>query len=233
MVDKDGSKIPSRARITLLAASRFGLGFLVLGILLFGSSGDLAWRGAWRYLGVIAGIMALVAAYLLAFDPELLEKRMRTREARGPQKRCVAASSLVILPLFALPGLDRRFAWSSLPEAAQWAGLALVVAGFALFFSVVRTNSYASRVIEVQAGQKVIDTGPYSALRHPMYAATILIYFGSPLALASFWALVPAAAYLPLLVLRILDEEAMLRRDLPGYEEYCRRVRFRLVPGLW
>jgi protein-S-isoprenylcysteine O-methyltransferase Ste14 len=220
-------------KIALLAIPRFFLGFLALGALLFGSAGDLRWINAWLYLGIIAGLMILALAYLLMRDPALLEKRMRTRERRGTQKLFVVAGSLAIIPLFALPGFDRRFGWSTMPELFMWIGLAGLVAGYALFFAVIRANSYASRVVEVQEGQRVIDTGPYSVIRHPMYAATILIYLASPFALGSWWALIPALGYLSLLPLRIRDEESLLRRELPGYEEYCGKVRWRILPGAW
>lgn len=233
MSETKTTEAPDRGKIVLLVLSRFIPGFLLLGALFFGTAGSLAWGNAWIYLGTLAGLMILVLGYLLARDPALLEKRMKARERRGAQKRCVAASFFAIAPLFVLPGLDRRFGWSIVPQAVVWVALAAVVAGYALFFTVMRANSYASRVIEVQEGQKVIDTGPYSAVRHPMYAATVLIYLASPVVLGSWWAAIPAIAYLPLLGLRILDEEAMLRRELPGYAEYCGKVRWRILPGIW
>jgi protein-S-isoprenylcysteine O-methyltransferase Ste14 len=224
---------PDRRRLAILVASRFVPGILVIGALLFATAGSLSWANGWVFLGSLSGLMAVALAYLIARDPALLEKRLRLRERRAAQRRCVSASFAIILPLFILPGLDWRFGWSRVPAAIAGLGLALVVVGYALFFLVIRVNSYASRVIEVQEGQRVIDTGPYAVLRHPMYAANALIYLGSPLLLGSWWAMIPALAFLPFLVLRILDEEAMLRKELPGYAEYCGRVRWRFVPGLW
>jgi protein-S-isoprenylcysteine O-methyltransferase Ste14 len=233
MDDTDKGKSPDRRELALLVLSRFVPGFAIIGAALFLPAGSLAWDRGWLYLGTLSCLMAAALAYFLTRDPALLEKRMRMRERRDAQRRCIAASYVVIAPLLLLPGLDWRLGWSQVPAAATWAGLAVLVAGYALFFLVLRANSYASRVIEVQEGQKVIDRGPYAVLRHPMYASTALIYLATPLVLGSWWALIPAAAFLPLLAVRVRDEEAMLRRDLPGYAEYCDRVRWRIVPGIW
>ena len=224
---------PDRGRLAFLVASRFVPGILAIGALLFISAGSLSWANGWIFLGTLSGLMVVALAHLIAHDPELLEKRLRLRERRVAQKRCVAASVVVIIPLFLLPGLDWRFGWSKVPAIVVAIGLAVVIAGYALFYVVMRFNSYASRVIEVQEGQKVIDSGPYAVVRHPMYVANALIYLGSPLVLGSWWALIPVLAFLPFLVVRIRDEEVMLRKDLPGYAEYCAKVRWRMVPGLW
>jgi protein-S-isoprenylcysteine O-methyltransferase Ste14 len=233
MSEKKTGEVPGRGKIALLAISRFAPMLVVLGALFFASAGDLAWGNAWIYLGTLGALMIIVLAYLLIRDPALLEKRLRTRERRSAQKRCVSTGIALIALIYVVPGLDRRFGWSSVPAAFVWIGVAALVAGYILFLAVMRANSYASRVIEVQEGQKVIDTGPYSLLRHPMYSASLVIYIASPLVLGSWWAVIPALAYLPLLAMRIRDEEAMLRRELPGYAEYCARVRWRIFPGIW
>ena len=228
-----GIDAPSKGRLALLVLSRFVPGFLAVAAILFVPAGSLAWPNGWIYIGSLGGLMAVALGYMLLRDPALIEKRLKFRERRKAQKRCIAASYLVILPFFALPGLDWRFSWSRMPLAFVAIGLALVIAGYALFFAVMKANSYASRVIEVQEGQKLIDTGPYALMRHPMYSANALIYLASPLVLGSWWALIPAVAFLPFLALRIRDEEAMLSRELPGYAEYRERVRWRMLPGIW
>jgi protein-S-isoprenylcysteine O-methyltransferase Ste14 len=233
MAGKEKEARPSRRRLAFLVATRFLPAMLVMGGAYFGTAGSLAWFNGWLFLGTLAGLMIVALAYLIACDPELLEKRLRLRERRSAQKRCVSIFLVVMLPLFFLPGLDWRFGWSKVPSALVFVGLAMVVAGYALFFLVIRFNSYASRVIEVQDGQKVIDTGPYAFVRHPMYAANGLIYLGVPLLLGSWWSMIPVLLFLPLIIIRVRDEEAMLRKELPGYNDYCAKVRWRIVPGLW
>jgi protein-S-isoprenylcysteine O-methyltransferase Ste14 len=145
----------------------------------------------------------------------------------------VGASWLIVIPLYVLPGLDWRFGWSKVPLWAVIVATLVLVAGYALFVLVMRTNSYASRVIELNEGQKVIDSGPYALVRHPMYVSSITIYVASPIVLGSWWALIPAFVFPFLMVLRIRSEEAFLRKELPGYEEYAKRVPWRLIPGIY
>jgi protein-S-isoprenylcysteine O-methyltransferase Ste14 len=132
-----------------------------------------------------------------------------------------------------LPGLDKRFGWSNVPPLVVFLADGLVLFGYSLFFWVMRTNSYASRIVQVTAGQQVISTGPYAIIRHPMYFSTLLIYPFSPLALGSYWAMLPTFIIIILLVARILNEEEVLVRDLPGYAEYRQKVKYRLIPGIW
>jgi protein-S-isoprenylcysteine O-methyltransferase Ste14 len=224
---------PDKRRLVLLIASRFVPGILVIGAMLFLTAGSLSWANGWIFLGTLSCLMIVALAYLVVRDPALLERRLRLRERRVAQKRCVASSLVFVLALFLLPGLDWRFGWSKVPLALVLVGLAVSVCGYYLFFLVIRHNSYASRVIEIQEGQKVVDTGPYALMRHPMYCANCLIYLASPLLLGSWWAIIPAVAFMPFLIARILDEESMLMKELPGYDEYCRKVRWRILPGIW
>lgn len=222
-----------RAALLRKVAIRFGAGVLVVFALLFLPAGSLAFWEAWVYLGVLLALMLSILSYLLARNPALLEKRLQMREREPAQKRVIAASLPVFATLYLIPGLDWRFGWSRMPAWLVVAGLILFVAGYLGFVAVLRANAYLSRVVEVQEGQKVIDSGPYAIVRHPMYASALAIYFGSSLALGSYWALIPAAAIVPFLVVRILDEERLLRRELPGYEEYCAKRKWRLIPGIW
>lgn len=222
-----------RRKLAAQVATKFGIGFIVIWLALFLPAGSLAFWNAWLYLGLFTGLMATALTYLWLRDPALLEKRLRTRERQKTQKGVILASMVFISAMFILPGFDWRWSWSRVPTCLVFAALAVCVAGYALFVLVLRTNSYLSRVVELQEGQRVIDSGPYAIVRHPMYLATLAIYLSTPLVLGSFWALIPAACYIPLLVLRIRDEEALLRRELPGYADYCATLRWRLVPRIW
>jgi len=224
---------PRRGVLVLRALSRFVPGMAFIGVLIFAPTGGLDWARGWRYLATLSAMMILTLSYFVVRDPSLLERRLRMREKRSTQKRFLAWAWIVLFPIFIIPGFDYRLGWSQAPEAVAWAGLALTAIGYAVVFAVMRANSYASRVVEIQEGQKVIDSGPYAIVRHPMYAAMILFYLASPLALGSWWALIPALAYIPILAVRARDEEIMLRAGLPGYVEYCAKARWRMIPGIW
>lgn len=216
-----------------LALRRF-LGMAVLlPAVLFLPAGTLRYWEAWVYLGILLPASLIFTAYLFRTDPELLERRMRTREKEPEQRRFMALSVVCFLLMFLLPGLDHRYGWSSVPVPVVIAADALVLLGYGGFVRVLMENRYASRVIEVESGQKVISTGLYAHVRHPMYAAGSLMYVATPLALGSFWALVPAL-FLPFLfAMRIRNEEEVLSRELEGYLEYMKKVRYRLVPHVW
>jgi protein-S-isoprenylcysteine O-methyltransferase Ste14 len=215
------------------AASRMILAPIVLGLIFFLPAGTFRFWQAWVYMAVLIIPMLSVMLYFMKHDPELLDRRLRVREKERSQKAVVALSYPAFLAAFLLPGLDRRFGWSSVPAAVVAAADLAVLVGYALFVLVIRENSYASRIIEVEAKQRVISTGPYAIIRHPMYVANLLIYLSSPLALGSFWALIPAVFMPAVIVARILNEEKTLMEKLEGYEDYLRRVRYRLIPGVW
>jgi protein-S-isoprenylcysteine O-methyltransferase Ste14 len=206
---------------------------LLLGTLFFASAGTLRYWQAWVYLAVTFLPMVFAVRYLIRHDPVLLERRMQMRERREQQGAMQRYAAVLWLALFLIPGLDQRFGWSSVPWQLVVASDALVLAGYALFIRTMMENSFASRIIEVQEGQTVVTSGPYQWVRHPMYLAAAVMVSVSPLALGSFWALLPVAALPRYLVLRIRDEEAMLLSELPGYREYTQQTRYRLIPGLW
>ena len=209
---------------------------LVLGVGLFLTAGTLEYWQAWVYLSVFTIASGLTTLYLIRNDPELLDRRMRggpMAEKRTTQRVIMLFTSLGFVGLLVVPALDRRFGWSTIPLYAVIAGDALVAIGFYFIFRVYRENTYTSATIEVTANQKVISTGPYAILRHPMYASALLYLLGTPLALGSYWGLLPFVAVIPFLVWRLIDEEHMLTRELPGYSQYKQRVRYRLVPGVW
>lgn len=223
----------SRAQLLKIVASRALLMFGVFGLFFFLPAGTWNYWQAWTYLGVLLIPMLFILAYLLKNDPELLERRMRLGEKRQKQKRIIQFSSAFLILAYLLPGFDIRFGWSQAPVWVCLAADALILIGYGIVIRVFVVNSYASRVIEVNSGQKVIDTDVYALARHPMYFGVILMYAFSPLALGSYWAMIPGAMIVPVLVARILDEEAALEKDLPGYIEYKQKTKYRLLPFVW
>lgn len=195
--------------------------------------------GTWAFWQVYAYVLALMFPLISAMiyfylkDPSFLERRMRTKEKETAQKVFVALSAVSIAGAFVIPGLDYRFGWSRVPWWAVIAGDLIVVLSYLFIFYVFRTNSWASRVIEVADDQTVISTGPYAVVRHPMYSGMFLLYVATPVALASWWGIISSLLLLPLLVMRILNEEKLLIKELEGYEEYRSEVKYRLIPLIW
>jgi protein-S-isoprenylcysteine O-methyltransferase Ste14 len=206
---------------------------LVLGLLFFWPAGTFRYWQAWVYIAILFIPMLCVFIYLIRNDPELLERRMKAREKERRQKSIQLVGGLFFLVIYLLPGFDRRYGWSSVPVAVVIAADILVLAAYGFFVRILKENSYASRIVEVEKNQKVITTGPYAVVRHPMYVAIIIMYVFAPLALGSYWAAIPALSLIPILAARIRNEEKMLLMGLPGYQEYVQRVRFRLIPGIW
>jgi protein-S-isoprenylcysteine O-methyltransferase Ste14 len=208
-------------------------GLVALCLFFFVPAGSIAYWQAWLYLAVLFIPMAAVLVYLLRHDPALLERRMRVREREQQQRRIIGLSLVWYVLVYLIPSLDFRFSWSAVPVWLVLLSNLLVLLSYGFFFLVMKENSYASRVIEVSAGQSVIDTGPYAVVRHPMYLAVGLLFLVSPLALGSYWAVLPGLMIVAILVARIRNEEAVLLRDLPGYPAYMQKVRYRLLPGVW
>jgi len=193
------------------------------------------WQG-WAFIAVFAISTNIIGVYLARNDPVLLERRRKvgpSAETRPAQKIIIALSFAVFIALLVVSALDYRFGWSEVPVWVSLLGNALVALGLMVDLRVFRENSYGGSTIEMTEGQRVITTGPYALVRHPMYVGVLIMALGVPLALGSWWGLILVLATVPLLVLRIFDEERMLRSQLEGYEAYARRVRYRLVPGLW
>ena len=223
----------SRGALVRTVLVRFGGAFLVLCAMFFLPAGTLAYWEAWAWMGVLFVPMAGVLVYLVRKDPALLERRMRTREPEKEQSLLIKLSLLWFVLTFLLPGFDRRFGWSDVPFWVVIVADVLVLLSYCLFIVVVRENTYASRVVEVERGQEVISSGPYSVVRHPMYLGVLVMYVCTPLALGSSWALIPAVLIIPVIIARIRNEEKVLQRDLPGYSQYMQTTRFRVVPGVW
>lgn len=226
-------------RMNSLAArtvSGFAGLMIVLAILLFASAGTVDFWQAWAWLFIFATSSGLITMYLWKTDPQLLERRVRggpTAEQEQAQRLIQLGASIAFIGLIVAPSLDRRFGWSHVPLQIVLVGDVLEVLGFFVVLFVFRENTFTSATIEVAAAQTVVSSGPYAIIRHPMYSGALLMLLGTPLALGSWWGL---AMFVPLgvvIVLRLLDEEAFLSKSLPGYIEYRRRKRFRLIPHIW
>jgi len=220
-------------RMISAAVLRYLLAIIVFGLIFFLPAGTIRYWEAWIYCGITLIPILFVFIYLLKNNPELLERRTRMREKEQPQKLIVKLSMFIFVLAFIIPGLDYRFNWSYVPVAVVIIADVIVLAGYFIFFLVMKENAYASRIVEVEKGQKVISTGPYSIVRHPMYLGVFLMYLLSPIALGSFWAII---AFIPLPVLvifRIFNEEQVLVKELPGYKDYMQKVKYRLIPFVW
>jgi protein-S-isoprenylcysteine O-methyltransferase Ste14 len=216
------------------------LGLIVLafamGLLLFVSAGTLHYWHAWAYLAVFFGASVFQTLYLMKHDPALLQRRLKggpTAEPEWSQKIIMLGASVGFIALLVVPALDHRFGWSSVSLSVVIAGDVLIAAGFYIIFLVFRENTFTSATIEIAEDQKVISTGPYAHVRHPMYAGGLLYLLGMPLALGSYWGLLALAGMMPFLIWRLYDEEQLLASKLPGYAEYQRKVMRRLVPFVW
>lgn len=215
------------------------IGFAVAALLLFLPAGTTDWAQGWAFLLLFAACGLVTDVWLLRRDPALLATRMRSPLAAGQSGRDRAIMGVILAVFvgwFVLMALDAcRFGWSHTPQWAQAVGAALIVAAFWGWFRVLRANSFASTTIQLhrERGQTVVSTGPYAVVRHPMYAYAILMLLGAPLMLGSLWGLAALVIFLPLLAARVIGEEALLLKGLPGYADYARKVRFRLAPGIW
>lgn len=222
--------------LAVRALRRLAVRTVIVGVLLFGCAGTFRYWQAWVYLSLFFTLSAAVTLDLSRRDPALLQRRLRSgprAERRPTQRRILLGLLIGFVSLLVIPAVDFRRGGPAVPAAGIVLGDLLFAVGFGLIARVYRENSFTAATIEVAPGQRLIDTGPYAIVRHPMYASALFFLFGTPLALASCWGFVGMAVTLPFLMWRLLDEEAMLARELPGYAAYQARVRFRLIPGLW
>lgn len=212
------------------------VGALLLGLLLFFPAGTFHYWQAWVFLVVFLITMNVFGFYFSIKDPALMERRKQagpTAEQSMLQKIVATLAFTTLFALFVVSALDYRFGWSQVPPLVSWIGDALLVLSFIMFYFVFRENSYGASNVRVEQNQHVISSGPYALVRHPMYDGALVMAMSIPLALGSWWALALLVLMLPVLVIRILDEEKVLANDLPGYTEYEQTVRYRLVPYLW
>ena len=220
-------------RLFVQALLKFLLGVVIVGLLIFLPAGSLSyWRG-WLLMGILFVPMFCAGLVMMARNPELLRKRLDAREEEIEQKRVVRLSGLLFMAAFVVAGLNWRYQWMILPDWVVWAAAVVFLACYVLYAEVLRENTFLSRTIEVQENQKVIDTGLYGIVRHPMYSATTLLFLAMPLVLASPVSFAIMLLYLPLIARRIRNEEVVLEEGLEGYKEYRQRVRYKVIPFIW
>ena len=215
------------------ALTKFFLGVVIIGLLLFLPAGSFRYWQGWLLMGILFVPMFIAGFVLMAKNPELLRKRLNAKEEEKEQKTVVALSGVLFFAAFVVAGLNWRFQWCVLPDWAVWIAAALFLACYLLYAEVLRENTYLSRTIEVQENQKVIDTGLYGIVRHPMYMATTLLFLMIPLVLASPLSFLILLLYLPLIAKRIRNEESVLEKGLEGYKDYKQRVKYRILPYIW
>jgi protein-S-isoprenylcysteine O-methyltransferase Ste14 len=215
---------------TLIA---FLSGLLITGAMLFVPAGTLTYRGAWLFIALLFSPILVLGVVLMIKNPELLRKRLEMKEREKEQKGVVVLSGLLLVSSFIVAGLDYRLGWSHVSNLIVIIASVVLLVGYALYAEVLRENVYLSRVVEVQEDQRVIDTGLYGIVRHPMYFAVALLYLAIPLVLGSWWALLVMSPCILLLAARIKNEEQVLHQGLNGYTDYTKRVRYRMIPWVW
>ena len=215
------------------AMGKFFAGVILLALLLFVPAGTIRWQNGWLLMGLLFVPMFLAGLVMMAKNPELLRKRLSAKEEESEQRAVVALSGVMFLIGFVLAGLNHRFGWTALPRGGVIGASVLFLLSYLLYAEVLRENAYLSRTIEVQQGQKVIDTGLYGIVRHPMYAATIFLFLSMPLILGSLPSFVVFLAYPAIIARRIRNEEQVLTAGLEGYADYTQRVKYRVIPGIW
>lgn len=220
-------------KLLINALTKFLCGLLMVGLLIFIPAGTLAYAYGWLLMGLLF-VPMLIAGFVMYFSsPAFLAKRLDAKEKQATQKGVLAFSGLMFIAGFVVAGLDFRFGWSQMPVWVIITASVLFLVAYALYAEVMRENAYLSRTIKVEEGQKVVDTGLYGIVRHPMYMATILLFLMIPFVLGSWYALIVFAFYPAIIVVRLKDEEALLTRELPGYAEYRQRVKYRIIPFVW
>ena len=215
------------------AIIKFLFGVILVGALLFWPTGTLHWQGGWLFMGILFLPMFCAGLVMLKKNPNLLRSRLDAKEKRKTQDTVVKLSGLMFIAGFVVAGLDFRFSWLMLPAWINWVAAVVFLIAYILYAEVLRENAYLSRTIEVQDNQKVVDTGLYGIVRHPMYAVTLLLFLSMPFVLGSFLSFLCFLPYPFLIAKRLLDEEAFLEKELTGYSEYKQKVKYRLIPGIW
>lgn len=220
-------------KLLLNALIKFMFGLLLVGLLIFLPAGTFNYIGGWLFLALLFIPMFIMGVVLLLKAPELLKKRLDGKEKENTQKSVVTLSALIFLTGFVISGLDFRFGWSQVPKAVVITASALFLVSYGLYAQVMRENAYLSRTVEVMQNQKVIDTGLYGIIRHPMYMATILMFLMIPLILGSWYSFIVFLCYPIIIALRISNEEYILTKQLDGYAEYKQKVKYKIIPFIW
>ena len=217
----------------LQALKKIIAGFVAIGVLLFLSAGTLYYWNAWLFVAVLFVPMLFLGVMMLFKSPKLLEKRLDAKEKVNEQKWVVALSGIMFVAAFVVAGLNFRFSWHSLPDYVIWIGVVFFLLSYLIYAEVMRENAFLSRTIEIQENQKVIDTGLYGIVRHPMYSATLIMFLSIPLILGSVISFAIMLAYIPIIAVRMNSEEQVLEEGLRGYKEYKQRVRYKVIPFVW
>ena len=217
----------------LQALKKIIAGFVAIGVLLFLPAGTFHYWNAWLFMAVLFVPMIILGIVMLFKSPDLLKKRLDAKEKEGEQKWVVALSGIMFVAAFVVAALNFRFSWHSLPDCVIWISVAMFLLSYLMYAEVIRENAFLSRTIEVQENQKVIDTGLYGIVRHPMYSATIILFLSIPLILGSLISFFIMLAYIPIIAIRINNEERVLEKGLKGYKEYKQKVRYKLIPFIW
>ena len=220
-------------KLFIQALTKFFAGLLAFGVLLFLPAGTFRYPQGWLLTGILFVPMFAAGLVMMKKNPELLRKRLQAKEEESEQKAVILFSGIMFLAAFIAAGLSFRFGWWMLPFGASIAATVVFLAAYVLYAEVLRENTYLSRTVEVQENQKVIDTGLYGIVRHPMYMATVILFLAMPLVLGSVLSFLIMLCYIPIIVKRIRNEEQVLEKGLPGYREYKKKVRYRLIPGIW
>ena len=220
-------------RLFIQSLTKYLLGVVIIGLLLFLSAGSLRYWQGWLLMGILFIPMFCAGLVMLAKNPELLRKRLNAKEEEQDQKTVVKLSGLLFMAAFIVAGLNWRLDWCVLPDWAVWVSAGLFLICYLLYAEVLRENTYLSRTIEVQENQKVIDTGLYGIVRHPMYMATTVLFLTMPLVLASPISFLILLLYIPLIAKRIKNEEMVLEEGLAGYKEYKQKVKYKVIPFIW
>ena len=215
------------------AIAKFLIGLALVGLLIFLPAGTFAFMQGWILIGILFVPMFCAGIVMMAKNPELLKKRLNAKEKQGEQKTVLALSGLIFVAAFVVAGLNFRFGWFVLPMWVSFVAAGLFLAGYVLYAEVLRENVYLSRTVEVQENQKVIDTGLYGVVRHPMYMSTLLLFLAMPLVLGSVISFVIMLLYIPIIAKRIRNEEQVLENGLEGYTEYRKRIRYKVIPFVW
>ena len=223
----------NKIKLLLSAIIKFSFGIIFVGLLLFLPAGTFNYFNAWLFMSLLFIPMFILGIFLFIKSPELLEKRLNAKEKEKTQKGVVGFSAILFLASFLIAGFDYRFDWSVIPMWCVILASVILLVSYGMYAEVMRENIYLSRTIEVQENQKVIDTGLYGIIRHPMYTVTIWLFLAIPIVLGSWWALLCMAPYPFLIAIRILNEEKVLENNLSGYKEYKAKVKYRLVPFIW
>lgn len=217
----------------LQALKKIIAGFVAIGVLLFLTAGTLYYWNAWLFVAVLFVPMLFLGVMMLFKSPKLLEKRLDAKEKVNEQKWVVALSGIMFVAAFVVAGLNFRFSWHSLPDYVIWIGVVFFLLSYLIYAEVMRENAFLSRTIEIQENQKVIDTGLYGIVRHPMYSATLIMFLSIPLILGSVISFAIMLAYIPIIAVRMNSEEQVLEEGLRGYKEYKQRVRYKVIPFVW